>query len=86
MKPAPKNILVTGLPGCGKTTVMCGLIERLGDLRLVGFYTQELREHGQRVGFEAVGLSGQRATLAHVSFQSKHGSENPGGSPSGWRH
>lgn len=68
----PKNILVTGPPGCGKTTVIHRLIERLGDIRLAGFYTQELREHGQRVGFEAVGLSGQRAILAHVGFKSQH--------------
>ena len=26
----------------------------MGDLRLAGFYTQEIREHGQRVGFEAI--------------------------------
>lgn len=68
----PKNILLTGLPGCGKTTVIRRLIDRLSDLRLAGFYTQELREQGQRVGFEAVALSGKRATLAHVGFKSKH--------------
>lgn len=72
MEPAPKNLLLTGPPACGRTTVIRRLIERLGDLRLAGFYTQELREHGQRVGFEAVSLSGQRAVLAHVSFKSKH--------------
>jgi nucleoside-triphosphatase len=66
------NLIITGSPGCGKTTVIRRLIERLADLRLAGFYTQELREHGQRVGFEAVSLSGQRAILAHVSFKSKH--------------
>lgn len=65
-----KNCLLTGPPGCGKTTVIQRLIERLGDLRLAGFYTQELREQGQRVGFEAVGLSGQRAVLAHVRSHS----------------
>lgn len=67
-----KNVLLTGPPGCGKTTVVHRLIERLGYLRLAGFYTQELREKGQRVGFEAVGLSGQRAILAHVGFRSKY--------------
>jgi len=66
------NILLTGPPGCGKTTVVCRLIERLRNLRLAGFYTEELREHGHRVGFEAIGLSGQRAVLAHVDFRSKH--------------
>jgi nucleoside-triphosphatase len=65
-----KNLLLTGPPGCGKTTVMRRLVERLDDLRLAGFYTQEVREQGQRVGFEAVSLSGGRALLAHVRSRS----------------
>jgi nucleoside-triphosphatase len=65
-----KNLLLTGSPGCGKTTVLKHAAERLGDLRLAGFLTLEIREHGPRVGFEAVGLGGQRAILAHVRFQS----------------
>ena len=44
--------------------------KHLGGLRLAGFLTLELREHGQRVGFEAVGLGGHRAILAHVRFRS----------------
>ena len=44
--------------------------EQLGDLRLAGFLTLELRKHGQRVGFEPVGLGGRRAILAHVRFRS----------------
>jgi nucleoside-triphosphatase len=31
-----------------------------------GFYTEEMRDRGQRVGFEIVGLSGQRRVLAQV--------------------
>ena len=50
-----KNLLLTGFPGCGKTTVLERVAKHLGDLRLAGFVTLELREHGQRVGFEAVG-------------------------------
>jgi nucleoside-triphosphatase len=64
------NLLLTGAPGCGKTNVLERLLEQLGDLRLAGFLTLELREHGQRVGFEAVGLGGTRAILAHVRFRS----------------
>jgi nucleoside-triphosphatase len=37
------NFLLSGPPGCGKTTVLRRLAERLGDLRLAGFYTQEIR-------------------------------------------
>jgi len=46
------------------------VLEQLGDLRLAGFLTLELREHGQRVGFEAVGLGGFRVIIAHVRFRS----------------
>src|SRR5262245_26957985 len=67
-----KNLLLTGPPGCGKTTVVRRLIGRLADLRLAGFYTQELREGGARVGFEAVGLStGRRGLLAHARSRSR---------------
>jgi nucleoside-triphosphatase len=65
-----KNLLLTGSPGCGKTTELERVVERLGDLRLAGFLTREQRQHGHRVGFEAVGLGGRRAVLAHVQFRS----------------
>ncbi len=51
-----RSLLITGPPGCGKTTIICRLIERLDGLRLAGFYTRELREQGQRVSFEAEDL------------------------------
>jgi nucleoside-triphosphatase len=70
---ATKNLLLSGQPGCGKTTAVRRLVEHLADLRLAGFFTQELRELGTRVGFEAVGLSsGRRAVLAHARSQSSH--------------
>jgi nucleoside-triphosphatase len=70
--PATNACLLTGHPACGKTTVIRCLIERLGDLRVAGFYTQEVRERGQRVGFEAISLSGRRVLLAHVRSRSRH--------------
>ncbi len=70
LKPG-KNLLLTGPPGCGKTTVARRLLGRLADLRVAGFYTAEVREGGRRVGFEAVGLSsGRQAVLAHVRLRS----------------
>ena len=65
-----KNLLLTGAPGCGKTTVLRRVAERLGDLRLAGLLALEPREHGERLGFEAIDLSGQRAILAHVRSRS----------------
>jgi nucleoside-triphosphatase len=67
-----KNLLLTGPPGCGKTTAVLRLVERLPDLRLAGFHTAEVREGG-RVGFEAVGVcTGRHALLAHVRSRSRH--------------
>ena len=64
------NLFLTGPPGCGKTTVLERVAEQLGELRLAGFVTRELREQGQRVGFEAIGLGGRRVILAHVRYRS----------------
>jgi len=72
MLPPHKNILLTGMPGCGKTTVVRSLLGRVGRLRCAGFYTAELRDSGQRVGFEAIGLSGNKCLLAHTGFRSRH--------------
>jgi nucleoside-triphosphatase THEP1 len=35
-------------------------MQALGGLRPEGFYTREVRERGRRIGFELVGLGGQR--------------------------
>jgi nucleoside-triphosphatase len=64
-----RHILVTGPPGIGKTTVMMRLAELLQDRRLAGFYTDEIREGGQREGFRVTTVSGQTAILAHVDIR-----------------
>ncbi len=65
----PHNILLTGRPGVGKTTLILRLLEVLRR-PASGFYTQEIRERGTRLGFEAVRLDGRRAVLAHVGMPS----------------
>ena len=62
------NLLVTGRPAIGKTTVIRHLAERLSSLKLAGFYTEEIRRAGQRQGFRAVTFSGDESVLAHVDF------------------
>jgi nucleoside-triphosphatase len=64
-----KNILLTGHPGVGKTTLLKKIIERCGHLALTGFYTEEICEEGKRVGFKAVALNGSSVIFAHRDFQ-----------------
>jgi nucleoside-triphosphatase len=57
-------ILLTGPPGCGKTTVIQLVLANVGS-PAGGFYTQEIREEGARVGFKVVTLDGREGILAH---------------------
>jgi nucleoside-triphosphatase len=65
------KVLLEGRPGAGKSTVAQRLAEllRAQDVHVGGFVTGELRERGRRVGFAVETFEGERATLAHVSFQ-----------------
>jgi nucleoside-triphosphatase len=68
MNPELKNILITGLPGCGKTTLFRRLVKELRHLEPVGFYTREIRAGGFRKGFTLKGLDGTSGLLAHVDL------------------
>src|SRR5436309_12937533 len=63
-----QKILLTGRPGCGKTTLIKRVVNDLA-LPAGGFYTEEIRAHGQRLGFKIITLDGQEALLAHVHFE-----------------
>ncbi len=58
------RILLTGLPGCGKTTV----VRKVADLlrgAASGFFTDEIRDdNGRRTGFRVTSLDGKRGRLA----------------------
>lgn len=64
----PKFIVLTGSPGVGKTTLVRNAVKALVErgITVSGFYTTELREKGQRIGFEVVTTDGERAPLARV--------------------
>ncbi len=67
MSPLPPKLFVTGDPGCGKTTLVRRVVERLrGRVPMTGFLTEEVREAGRRVGFRGVTLDGKEFLLAHV--------------------
>jgi len=61
-------LLLTGAPGTGKTTIIREAIHATKE-KPGGFYTQEIREGGARLGFEIVTLDGSRAVLAHVNIR-----------------
>ena len=67
-----RNLLITGFPGLGKTTLIEKLSEALTYLHPVGFYTEEIREGGERKGFELVNLEGKRGVLSHVDIKSPY--------------
>ena len=63
------NFMVTGLPGCGKTTLVQRVVEQLGrsyDLATVaaGFTTEEVRGPRGRIGFDVVALNGRKGPLS----------------------
>jgi Cdc6-like AAA superfamily ATPase len=66
------NLLVTGRPGVGKTTLLESVSAQLrGSLRLAGFTTAEVRDpSGHRTGFRILTVEGKEAELARVGFRS----------------
>ena len=63
-----EKILLTGRPGCGKTTLIKRVVNNLPQ-RAGGFYTEEIRERGTRVGFKIVTLDGDEVVFAHVGLE-----------------
>lgn len=67
-----KNILLTGLPGIGKTTLIHKVVSALEQRDLAGFYTEEIRSKKSRLGFKIKTLSGQEGILAGVDVKSPY--------------
>ncbi|MFQ5869617.1 MAG: NTPase [Candidatus Zixiibacteriota bacterium] len=65
------NILITGVPGVGKTTLLKRVVEKL-NCPAFGFYTSEVREAGNRVGFSVESLSGEKGILSHKDIKSPY--------------
>ena len=71
MSSTSAKILLTGLPGCGKTTAIMNIIASLECEKVAGFYTQEIRENGNRKGFRFKRLDGTTGILAHVDIKGR---------------
>jgi nucleoside-triphosphatase len=85
MAPKHYKILLTGQPGCGKTTAVMKIIDNLAwhghpgraragspcHLKVAGFYTKEIRQKNVRKGFSWKRLDGAEGTLAHVDIKGR---------------
>jgi nucleoside-triphosphatase len=60
-------LLLTGRPGAGKTTAIREAVKGL-DIRIGGFYTEEIRHGASRTGFRLATFDGRTAVLAHADF------------------
>lgn len=72
-----KKILITGPPRCGKSTLISKLIKYYTvekNYNIYGFLTPEVRESGNRIGFDIVDIfSGNISQLARVGdFKTKY--------------
>jgi hypothetical protein len=58
--------------GSGKTTLVQKVVDALqkNGLTVQGFYTEEVRQHGKRTGFDVATLDGTRGALARVGYAS----------------
>ena len=66
-----KNILLTGQPGSGKTSLIKKVLEQ-APFSVGGFLSNEMRRGNQRVGFTLDTLNGQRGILAHIDLDTDH--------------
>jgi nucleoside-triphosphatase len=61
-----QRLLITGVPGIGKTTLVRSVVERLAGMRVAGFYTAEERGARGRSGFRVVTFDGREGPLATI--------------------
>lgn len=65
------NILITGRPGTGKTTLLKEILQKTGK-DAAGFYTAEIRKKGQRTGFSIKTLDGKTGILSGIDIDSPY--------------
>lgn len=66
---AKRNILITGPPKCGKSTLIEKVVYRIGRRTITGFFTREIKDKGRRVGFSINTLDGREGVLAHQNIK-----------------
>ncbi len=71
IQPMKRVYLLTGRPGAGKTSLIKQAVAGFQGVA-GGFYTEEIRSQGTRLGFKLVTLDGQEAILAHADSHSRY--------------
>ena len=66
------NILITGKPGVGKTTLIKKVVFHFQRKMVGGFYTQEILKDKERTGFAISTFDGKVGILAHKDYVSAY--------------
>jgi nucleoside-triphosphatase len=66
------NILITGMPGVGKTALMKKLCVIFKEFNPAGFFTSEILENNEITGVVIENLNGDGRILAHINLKSKY--------------
>lgn len=66
-----KPFLLTGKPRVGKSTLIKNLINEIGFDLCGGFYTEEIRNSNDRIGFRCVSMDGETVEISHVDSPSQ---------------
>jgi len=66
------KIFISGNPGSGKTSLIKKLIEEFGKDKFFGFYTEEIRENRERIGFKIITTYGEEKILARKDLRTEY--------------
>lgn len=62
-------ILISGEPRVGKTSLIKKIVKDLGEKHFNGFYTEEIKEGSERIGFQCTTLDGKVRKIADVKWK-----------------
>lgn len=67
-----RNLLLTGISGVGKSTLLNKVGQHLSDKNIRGTYSKVIYKNDQRLGWHLENYSGDNGLLAHINIQSDY--------------